>query len=289
MSGEVLSHELPLDAAIAITKSYAIENFELWAQNCPTTAAHAHPRLYSNRDIGEARRLLSAAGLHVACVAFGGAFHPEIVQDRALYIRELVLAIEIAHDLGAEMVNHYCNHIAPGFELNFPVLEQYFARPLRRAEELGVTLVLENEAHDVSYRPENVREIVHHFNSPYFRTNFDVANYYQASCEAFPHAYDVVKDAIGYVHIKNGRIAAPDQASDWLGGEMSGSNAGRRILYTPPTEGAVNIIGLLDRLTQDEYDGYIALEPHSSVANVLAYYQEAIPLLRSMGYFLPGQ
>ncbi len=66
---------------------------------------------------------------------------------------------------------------------------------------------------------------------------------------------------------------------------MSGCSADYRILYTPPIESAVNVPGLLSRLKQDGYEGYIALEPHSSVENVLAYYQNAMPLLRSMGYF----
>ena len=152
---------------------------------------------------------------------------------------------------------------------------------------MGVTLVLENEAHDVTHRPENVLEIVQHFQSARFRTNFDVTNYYQASNEAFPYAYEIVKEIIGYVHIKNGCITKfkKDASSPWMGGKMSGYNADYHIVYTPPTAGAVNVIGLLERLKHDNYEGYIALEPHSSVENVLVYYQDAIPRLRNMGYF----
>src|SRR5690606_25411744 len=151
------------------------------------------------------------------------------------------------------IVNHYCNLVSPGFQLDFDILKRYLTRPLKRAEELGVTLVLENEAHDVTHRPENVWKIVDYFRSTHFRTNFDVTNYYQASNEAFPYAYEIVKDIIGYVHIKNGRITdyKIDALSPWLGGKMSGFNDRHHIVYTPPTAGAVNVIGLLDRLKQD--------------------------------------
>ena len=119
MSGEVLSHELPLQAAIEITKSHDIKCFELWAQNCEAMTSNAHQRLYSNRDIKKAKKQFAKAGLKVVCVAFGGAFHQEITCDEERYVRELILAIEVASELGAELVNHYCNLISPGFSLKF--------------------------------------------------------------------------------------------------------------------------------------------------------------------------
>lgn len=287
MSGEVLSHTLPLDRAIEITRSFGIRNFELWAQNCEALSADCHQRLYKDRDITRAKKKFADSGIHVACVAFGGAFHQEITSDEDLYNRELIRAIEVAHELGAEFVNHYCNLIAPQFELDFNVLDRYYSRPLKRAEELGVVMVLENEAHDMTHTPENVLEIIDHFNSRNFRSNLDATNFYQAGNEAFPYAYECLKEVIAYVHIKNGCIYTPDHGENdaWKGGKMSGHLSGQQIHYTLPMLGAVNISGLLAQLNFDNYSGFVTLEPHSTLENVLDYYKVAIPFIKGLGYF----
>jgi sugar phosphate isomerase/epimerase len=286
MSGEVLSHTLPLEKAIEITKSFEICNFELWAQNCDALSSDCHQRLYKDRDIKKARKQFIDANIHVACVAFGGAFHQEIVANEKLYNQELIKAIEVAGEFGSEFVNHYCALIAPKFELDFSILDRYYSKPLKRAEELGVILVLENEAQDMAHTPENVLEIINHFNSKNFRSNLDATNFYQAGNEAFPFAYEFLKTVIAYIHIKNGCIYTPEHGhSDlWKGGKMSGHLSNQQICYTLPLLGAVNITGLLEQLKLDNYGGFITLEPHSTLENVLEYYKVTIPLFRELGY-----
>ncbi|HBN97527.1 MAG TPA: sugar phosphate isomerase/epimerase, partial [Firmicutes bacterium] len=61
---------------------------------------------------------------------------------------------------------------------------------------MGVTLVLENEAHDMTHTPENALAIINHFQSSNFRLNLDATNFYQGGNEAFPYAYDLLKDVI---------------------------------------------------------------------------------------------
>lgn len=289
LSGEVFSHGYPLEKTLVLAQSFDISFFELWAGNCPALAEDCHIRLYRNRDLAATKGAFAKAGIGVACVAFGGAFHPEIVEDSKLYSDELVRAVEWAAELSAPLVNHYLTCIAPMEPLDLPLIERYVSSALRRAEALGVTLVLENEAVDATHTPEQVLAIIDHFGSPHFKANFDATNYYQGSNEAFPYAYEMVQGAIGYVHIKNGKIFNPGQGHDekWLGNGMTGANQGRRIVYTPPLEGAVNIWGLLHRLRADGYDGFLTLEPHSTVEEVIAYYHQAIPLLRQHGFFVP--
>ena len=153
MSGEVFSPAISLKEALRITKEFGIQNFELWPKNCSSDSADVHPMLYRNRDVATAGMLLQNNAIRLACVAFGGAFFPEVTANANDYVEELIRAIEVAAKLGAPYVNHYCCNIAPQFELDFSILDRYYSRPLRRAEELGVTLVLENEAHDMTHKP----------------------------------------------------------------------------------------------------------------------------------------
>jgi len=285
MSGEALSYELSLDKALALTRSHDIHYFELWAQNCEPVSGKTHPRLYLNRDIAKAKKQFVNVGVSVACVAFGGAFHQEIVDDHAFYSQELIRAIDVAAELGAGFVNHYINLISPQFEIEFGVLDRYLLHALRRAEELDIVMVLENEAHDITHTPEKVLQIIDYFNSDHFRSNLDATNFYQAGCEAFPYAYEILKHVIGYVHIKNGCIYMPEAGhlDVWKGGRMSGHLTNQWIYYTLPDQGAVNIVGLINKLKSDAYDGFLTLEPHSSLDNVISYYDTAIPLLRELG------
>ena len=287
MSGEALSHELSLEKALELTRSHDIHYFELWAQNCEPVCGNVHPRLYLNRDIPKAKKQLADVGVEVACVAFGGAFHQEIVDDHAFYSRELIRTIEIAADLRAGFVNHYINLISPQFEIEFDVLDRYLLDALRRAEQLGVVMVLENEAHDITHTPEKVLQIINHFSSDHFRLNLDSTNFYQAGVEAFPHAYEVLKDVIRYVHIKNGCIFNPEAGhlDAWKGGKMSGHLSNHQIYYTLPDQGAVNIVGLINKLRSDAYNGFLTLEPHSSLENVISYYDVAIPFMRESGIY----
>ena len=45
--------------------------------------------------------------------------------------------------------------------------------------------------------------IMEHFQDEAFRTNLDAVNYFHASEEGFPAAYEILKPYIGYVHLKN--------------------------------------------------------------------------------------
>lgn len=283
MSGEVLSRTLSLQQTVEFTRHYQVKYFELWPQTCAALSDDVHPRLYRNRDITPVQQAFKAAGIQFACVAFGGAFHPEVTQDVDLYNTELIRAVQIAADLGAPFVNHYCCAISPYPDLNLPLMEQYVSRALRQAEKLGVTMVLENEAHDMTHIPEAVLSIIKHFNSPNFRSTFDVTNFYTGGNEAFPHAYQVLKEVIAYVHVKNGCILGPqhDPQSPWVGGKMSGRLEGNTILFTEPFKGAVNITGLMDTLREDGYEGHITLEPHSTLEEVRKYYDHNIPLFRA--------
>jgi sugar phosphate isomerase/epimerase len=285
MSGEAFSRELTLKKTLEFTRMHGIRYFELWAQNCESNGGSLHPRLFVNRDIQKTFQLFNNFEVQVACVAFGGAFHQEIVADETLYVNELIRAIEIAEKLNARFVNHYVNLISPQVDIDFDILDRYFSKPIKRAEELGIVLVLENEAHDVTHSPENVLTIIRHFNSDHFKANFDVTNFYQASNEAFPYAYQVLKDDIRYVHIKNGCLYHPDAGhqAEWKGGQMSGYHSAHSIYYTLPDQGAVNVIGLINRLKQDHYNGFLTLEPHSTLKNVMAYYEIAIPLMQILG------
>lgn len=288
ISGENLSYTDDLDFICSVLKANDIRFIELWPLNVkPIAGRDVHPRLYSGRDLEEAKGILDKHGISVCCVSFCGSFAEDLVADPKRYSKELAYTVEVAHFFGAKLVNTYCHLISSANQVDGALLESFYLEAVKRAQELDVTIVLENEAHDMVRTPERMRAAVEQFATPHFRTNFDATNYYQASFEAFPLAYDLLKNQIAYVHIKNGRLYQKEFCPNdkWLGGALSGCYAPGNIYYTLVEDGCVNIHDLLLRLQKDGYDGYCTLEPHSVREEILKYYEPELAYLRTIPVF----
>jgi sugar phosphate isomerase/epimerase len=195
--------------------------------------------------------------------------------------------VEFAHALGAGVVNHYLCFIDLPEDFTIAELMPYVEPAVKLAEDLKVTLALENESIDATRTPEKMLEILKGVDSPHFKTNFDYANYFAASGEGFPWAYEILKDYIAYVHLKDGCFYNEDFGHHEYskGWQMTGFNEGRYIYHPKLGEGALNYSGMLIRLQKDEYSGFCTLEPHTTVAHFEEYLRDESMYLRSLGFF----
>lgn len=288
ISGEALGSVLPLEKILEIIKENGVNAIEIWPENIPVEEGKEliHKRLYANRDVKKARQILDDAGVKAACVCFGAGFAKELADDKELFARELKRAVWVAHELGAKIVNHYCYYVAMGDTYSIEELKEYYAEAIEEAEKYQIYLALENEAHDITKSPTQMKEIIDAFESEYFKTNYDATNYYQAGYEGFPYAYEVLKDIIVHVHIKNGCVNHPEYGhrEECKGGAMTGLFEGEDIYYPIASDGAVNIDGLIRRLKKDGYDGYCSLEPHTTPEVCLEYYKEETEYLYHRGF-----
>lgn len=210
--------------------------------------------------------------MDVACVTLGFGILRTCEEAGAAYGTDALKgAVDAAAALGAPIVNCYLAGISP---------ELFVAAAQPAAEyagTCGVTIVLENEAHDDSGPAAKVREIVEAIGSPHFGTQYDPCNYYHANEEPYPAAYETVKDYVRYVHLKGGCHYDPAaRPNDHKGGTMRGSTD-RFIGYTSIPDGVVNADGVLRRLARDGYTGYVTLEPHVNPVDALDYYRIDVP------------
>ncbi|WP_435128943.1 sugar phosphate isomerase/epimerase family protein [Actinacidiphila sp. bgisy144] len=202
----------------------------------------------------------------------------------------LIEALELADRLGAPVVNTYFG--APGYRddrRSGEVLARNLEPVLRRAESLGVTVVLENEfdafgrdryGGDLTRRPHALREAVRRIGSARLRLNFDAANFYCAGVEPFPYAYEVLADDVEYLHVKDIRRADPAvPAQD--GPSVRYHDYDRAYVTTALGSGAVNWPGLLARLAADRYPGPLTLEPHVRPEHRTAALAQAAGWLRA--------
>lgn len=192
--GEIKTFDKIVDLA---KEKYGITHFELWPVNVPGEGLG-----YCDRDISQIVKIKEEKKVAIDCVTQEAAFVEAAVKDENWYRQIMKGTIDAAVAVGAKVVNHYCYFINLDEKPDFDKLDRYWAEPLDYAKKRGITLVLENEAHDVTRHPETTAKIVEHFHDSAFKTNLDAVNYFHASEEGFPAAYEILKPYIGYVHLK---------------------------------------------------------------------------------------
>ena len=188
--------------------------------------------------------------------------------------RRCKTAVDAAAALGAPIVNCYLAGISP--DLFVEIVKPAAAY----AGTQGVTIVLENEAHDDSATPESVLSMVERIGSPHFGTEYDPCNYYHAYEEPYPKAYEVLKDHIHYVHLKGG--CHYDERWATRKGSTIRGETDRFIGYLPLPESAYGIDRIMQRLAADGYHGFVTLEPHVLGPTVIDFYKIEVPYLRAI-------
>lgn len=267
---------------LSVLKSFSVSWVELWTFNL---VGGFRGKKCSGEDLRRTKKLLDKYNIGVACVTNGDAFVKEMAEQPDRYIASMKETVRVAKELNAPFVNCYVYYFALGHDADIKPFVKVMRPIVDYAEEMGVTVVLENEAHDASGTPEGMLKILKALNSEYFKTNFDATNYYHANVEPFPYAYEVLKDYIAYVHVKNGCRFIPEVHPDYAkGAPFAPPNNSYSIFYPPLPYGAVNIEGLIRRLKDDGYDGFCTLEPHvHTLDKLMEYYKVEVAYLNQKG------
>lgn len=112
----------------------------------------------------------------------------------------------------------------------------------QKAGKRGVILLHENEKVIYGDTAERCLKILKGVDSPNLWATFDPANFVQCNVEPYPHAYNLLKDYIKYVHIKDALF--------------------KDGVVTPAGEGDGNVEKLLVSLYNKGFDGFASIEPH---------------------------
>ncbi len=151
----MLSQTHSLSEIVDILRSLDVDAIELWPRNVPGGDEPEEQQRYEKKDVAGTRRLLEERGMAVACVTLGFGSLKKCEEAGAGYGTEALRgAVDAAAILGAPIVNCYLAGIAP---------ELFVAAAQPAAEyagSVGVTIVLETEAHDDSGPAARVRAIV---------------------------------------------------------------------------------------------------------------------------------
>ena len=249
---------------------------ELWPHNLPGGTTPEEKERWETKDVRKAARVLRDRDMTVACVTLGFDALPFILREGTVADVTAALegAVDAAETLGATLVNGYLAGVPAStfVEAAIPAA--------RHAGTKGVTLVLENEAHDDSATAAEVLDILEAVDSPNLKTLFDPCNYFQAGEDPCTSAYETLKDHIGYVHFKGGMVYAGG-AGVHRGGTFRGSTD-RYIGYGPLAASAFDVAGVVRRLRRDGYDGFVTLEPHVPPEHVETLLAADVAYLRKL-------
>ena len=269
-------------------KSVGMSAIELVEANVPLLQNKAaEVGVWSQRDITDAKRILREENCTAPVLQFRFGFNKDRAHEIDTHVREFKACIDAAAALGSEYVLHY---LSPSVfaDQNMSLIHRYLDEPLEYAEKQGITLVLENEFDTAPMEtPEKALSVMQEFNSRFFQLNYDAPNFDMAGCEGFPYAYNLLKKYIGYVHLKNACVHKPEYYDSRYetGYTITGGvYEGNPIAFVPTFEGAVNVFGILRRLEEDRYGGWITLEPHAALELAMEDLKRDIAILKALGY-----
>lgn len=263
---------------LGMAQRYRVDYLEVW-----------HPKNTKIEGLERSRALIQEAGVRVVAVSTWS--HLYLPEDVAAQQALLLEGIEVAHRLGAQFASTYFGH-APvrDDELAIASYIESLQPCLERAAALGVTICLENEfdvlgddpqASDITRRPERIRELVERINSPHFRLTFDACNFYFAGVEPYPYAYELLKDYVVYVHLKDGTRYDPRFYGDRV---LRFTDHSGEYVCLAVGQGAINHQGLLARLKADGYAGYLTLEPHVEAERMAETYEGTLAYLKTLDF-----
>lgn len=204
----------------------------------------------STQQIEKTRNIFAAHGITVATIGSPLGKTP-IDAPFEVQLQRLQRAIETARAFGTSAIRIFSFYPPAGREEQtdlstwrdevFTHLQEF----TRIAHEAGVMLLHENEKDIYGDTISRNVELLQHINDSSLRAVFDPANYLQCVQTPYPDAYEAIRPWLAGVHVK-------DVHAD---GSLVVAGAGEA--HWPE---------LLQRLRQDGYSGFLALEPHLAAA-----------------------
>ena len=188
------------------------------------------------------RRKMDKAGISVSSIG-SPIGKIQITDDFAPHMEKLAQTIRTAKILGSAYIRMFSFYIPDGRydEYRGEVMDR-MKKMTELAGKEGVMLLHENEKGIYGDIPERCKDILETVNSPCLRAVFDMANFVQCGAETYPHAFEMLKPYIEYMHIKD-----------------AVSESGRVV---PSGMGDGHIREIVSELKKNGYSGFYSLEPH---------------------------
>lgn len=198
---------------------------------------------YSLDEVKEIKKQLDARGFKLSSVG-SPIGKINITDDFAPHFELFKHTVEITKIMECQYIRMFSFFIPKGqdpAQYRDEVMERW-SQFIKAAEGTGLTLLHENEKDIYGDTAERCLDLLQTMNCDYFKAVFDPANFVQCDEETYPKAYDMLKDYVVYMHIK-----------DALYSDHS---------VVPAGHGDGKVKEILTALYNRGFEGFLSLEPH---------------------------
>lgn len=198
---------------------------------------------YTLEEVRQIKSKLDARGFKLS--AIGSPLGKiGITEDFEVHLELFKHTLEIAKIMECKYIRMFSFYIPNGEEpskYREEVINRW-RKFVKAAEGSGVILLHENEKGIYGDTPERCMDLLKTLNCEYVKGIFDFANFVQCDVKNYPEAYELLKDYIAYIHVKD--AVYNDHH------------------VVPAGEGDGNVGEILNELYDNGYEGFLSLEPH---------------------------
>lgn len=226
-----------LDIQISVLKQHDIRYIEMRGVNGKNITLHSIPEVKEIRKkLDDNGFGISAVGSPIGKIGIKDDFDPHLDLFKH--------TLQIAAELGTKYIRLFSFYIPKGEDPSVhkdEVLRRWDAF-IKEAAGTGIMLLHENEKDIYGDTPLRCLDLMKGFDNNTVRAIFDPANFVQCDVETYPYAYELLKDHIEYMHIKDACFS--DHS------------------VTPSGYGDGKIPEILKSLYKMGFSGFLSLEPH---------------------------
>ncbi len=200
---------------------------------------------YTLHEVKEIKRQIDARGFKLSAVG-SPLGKIKITDDFGPQLELFKHTLEVAHIMESPYIRMFSFFIPEGEDpasYREEVMKRWQAF-IDTARGSGLTLLHENEKEIYGDTAERCLDLVESMNSDYFKAIFDPANFVQCQVETYPHAFELLKDHVIYIHVKDALRE---------NGEV-----------VPAGEGDGKVKEIIQELHRDGFEGFLSVEPHLS-------------------------
>lgn len=198
---------------------------------------------YSLEEVMEIKRRLDKRGFRIS--AIGSPIGKiSITDDFGPHLELFRHTLEIAKILETRYIRMFSFYIPEGEKpenYRGEVMDRW-RRFLEAAEGTGIMLLHENEKDIYGDTPQRCLDLVKEMDNGNMKLIFDPANFVQCDVETYPEAYELLKEHVVYLHIKDAVYSDHH--------------------VVPAGQGDGKVKEILESLYKRGFEGFLSIEPH---------------------------
>ena len=226
-----------LDVQMDVLEQHGISYIEMRGVNGKNITQH------SPEEVKGIKKQLDKRGFRISAVG-SPIGKINITDDFGPHLELFRHTLEIAKILETRYIRMFSFYIPEGEKpetYRDEVMDRW-RRFLDAAEGTGITLLHENEKGIYGDTPQRCLDLVKEMDSENLKLIFDPANFVQCDVETYPEAYELLKEHVVYLHIKDAVYSDHH--------------------VVPAGQGDGKVKEILESLYKRGFDGFLSIEPH---------------------------